>query len=856
MNSSSQAIAQKPENVWCMPVIPQDYDRSPLTDAERGALELGAVCGFGRHSKESIAAKKMLARFDTPIADVFHLRHRGRCSELLAEVQILLRREMHRRQKMFWDWSPTEWIDMLCPTPILFWERYQRRQVRCVRVAMTDVAYLLGEVTDLRPAGIAFNVSMSANAYFGADLMTQQCQMVLDILAGKGYRDQGSSAKQIRRCLSMLFILQRTPYLETISAELLDAGIEESGSLFPVYQRIAVALEELGILPPRLRKVPTLPKSFDSSGMAHEWYEFCMAWYKHAVDLSSKQRDAYVRRILIIGRWLHQHFPEVRTPEQWTEDLALRLRSDLCSWVGGQYASDTGKKLLKAKEKSGAPLQAMGIASYLTALRRYFTDLSRRPYAVGNAPARRIRLDFTPNEALATPKPIRRAVDSATPRDVDLRVWARLTIAAATLSPDDLPQGTQYPLSFYRALGLVWVTSARRPNEIERLRLDCVREDWDPEMLDEDNHPVERIVASVADSQEAEEGAGEEVPRIYYLHIPAGKTKGPFWIWIPDYVAEAINEWKGDRPRNQQKILDWKDQEYVEYLFCYKDSQVGSPFINQSLIPTLCAKAGVDVRDAKGRITGHRGRSTRLTLLRNNGVGLDDLAEYAGHADTRTIRRYAAQNPIHLHRIIKDADDLSRVIVGVVDVQAATKGLPALRWFIGYDGDGQPMYCANQVYHTCPHRLDCVKCGMFIGGEKARLLHEGENTLPIESKVPMTPVEKCEVDGDEAGAETCRAALQEIPAPETPDLTLIFNPEGLSNHELEKLALLATGAALDKLRQALDAHEKRLAGIQQHKSGRSALISAQKKRISLIQKLIVDCEWRIAEQQGGAQKMA
>jgi integrase len=118
-------------------------------------------------------------------------------------------------------------------------------------------------------------------------------------------------------------------------------------------------------------------------------------------------------------------------------------------------------------------------------------------------------------------------------------------------------------------------------------------------------------------------------------------------------VAEAINAWKRERPRNQQKILDGKDQEYVDYLFCSKDSQVGSPFINQSLIPTLCAKAGVDVGDAKGRITGHRGRSTRLTLLRNNGVGLDDLAEYAGHADTRTIRRYAGQNPIHLHRIIK-----------------------------------------------------------------------------------------------------------------------------------------------------------------------------------------------------------
>lgn len=115
-----------------------------------------------------------------------------------------------------------------------------------------------------------------------------------------------------------------------------------------------------------------------------------------------------------------------------------------------------------------------------------------------------------------------------------------------------------------------------------------------------------------------------------------------------------------------------------------------------------------------------------------------DLAEYAGHADTRTIRRYARLQPFHLHQIIRDADDVSRVIEGVVYVQAAAQGIPALRWFIGYDADGEPMYCGNQRYVTCPHRLDCERCGMFIEGEKARLLHEGEQTLPITSKVHPT----------------------------------------------------------------------------------------------------------------------
>ncbi len=373
-------------------------------------------------------------------------------------------------------------------------------------------------------------------------------------------------------------------------------------------------------------------------------------------------------------------------------------------------------------------------------------------------------------------------------------------------------------------------------------------------MLDEDDNPVERIVPASPDRPGGQQE--KKIPKLFYLHIPAGKNKGAFWLWIPDYTAYTIEAWKRERPANQKKFLDWKDQQQVDYLFCLTDDHIGPKFINRSLIPTLCAKAGVDVKDAKGKITGHRGRSTRLTLLRRNGVSLEDLAEYAGHANTKTIRRYVADNVIPLHHVIKEADELTRVIEGVIDTQAASQGLPAVRWFIGYDADGQPVYCGNQVYVTCPHRLDCKRCGMFIGGEKARLLHEGENTLPIQSRVPMTPIEKCVVDGDEVGAEACRADLQDIPAPETPDLALIFNPEGLSNTELEKLAKMAIPEALDKLRQALDAHEKKLAEIQQTKTGRNAIVGAQKKRIRLLQDLILECERRMADPKDGSQQMA
>jgi len=851
MMTSIQIAMDRQAIGWQMPMVPESYDQSPLTHEEWQALSHLSQSrirgGNDPRSKESRSARSMLTRFDLPIADVFRLRHQDCSAETVRDVQHVMRCEMYRRRKMFWEWSEDEWLDMLCPTWAIFSTKYGVRN-STIRTSLLDDAYLLGEVTDLRVVGIGLQITEAAKTYFGAGLLREQCERVMKTLADKGYANREHNIRLLQQCLSMLFVLNRSPYLEDISERLLAEVAAESKRMRHMCQRITISLQSLKMFSPQPKKKQVVSSSFERGGMADEWYEWCVAWYEQAVDLTPHIRRQYIGSLLAIGRWLSQQVPEVHIPEQWTEDLALRFRTDVCSWTIGAYASEEGRRRIPAG-KWGRPLKPQAIACYLCALRRFFSDLTRQPHPVAGRPARRITLDFSPKEVLTVPQQIRRAQDATAPRDIDLRVWAKLTIAAATLSESDLPQGALYPLSFYRALGLVWVTSARRPNEIARLRLDCVRQDWDPDMYEEDGHPVERFVTAGGNQQGTQEPRGEQVPRICYLHIPAGKNRGSFWIWLPDYVAEAIKVWKQERPPSQGKLFDQKDRQEVEYLFCCRDMRVGWRFINTSLIPTLCMRAGVDVEDAKGRITGHRGRSTRLTLLRRNGVGLDDLAEYAGHANTRTIRRYANQDPLQLHRIIKDADDLSRVIEGVVDMQATAQGLPALRWFIGYDADGEPMFCGNQVYVTCEHRLDCKRCGMFIGGEKARLLREGEQTLPVTSKVPMTPLEKCVVEGDQAGAEECRAALHQVPAPEVLDIRLIFNPEGLSNAELEKLAHLATSEALDKLQQALSAHEKRLEETQQHKTGRSALVGAQKKRIRFIRELITADAQRRHEQE-------
>ena len=81
---------------WQMPIIPEDYDRSSLTDAERRALEhLGNASGFARGamntaSRESFAARSAFTRLDQPFTDIFRLRHQDRNQKRLTSVHFVI----------------------------------------------------------------------------------------------------------------------------------------------------------------------------------------------------------------------------------------------------------------------------------------------------------------------------------------------------------------------------------------------------------------------------------------------------------------------------------------------------------------------------------------------------------------------------------------------------------------------------------------------------------------------------------------------------------------------------------------------------------------------------------------------
>lgn len=97
------------------------------------------------------------------------------------------------------------------------------------------------------------------------------------------------------------------------------------------------------------------------------------------------------------------------------------------------------------------------------------------------------------------------------------------------------------------------------------------------------------------------------------------------------------------------------------------------------LIPTLCKLAGVPESDALGSITGHRARSTIATMLRKNGVSLEDLSQFLGHANPEMVKAYARTDPFRFRREMVKANDLMRLVEGIIDTRAAKAGKPKKR---------------------------------------------------------------------------------------------------------------------------------------------------------------------------------
>ena len=129
-------------------------------------------------------------------------------------------------------------------------------------------------------------------------------------------------------------------------------------------------------------------------------------------------------------------------------------------------------------------------------------------------------------------------------------------------------------------------------------------------------------------------------------------------------------------------MLDAKAAEMVQYLFAHRGRLLGMAFLNATLIPLLCRKAGVPEADTRGKLTSHRARSTIASMLGNakEPMTLLELQQWLGHRWPSSTQHYFQILPTKLGRAYADADYFRRNVRTVdvlIDEQTILSGAAA-----------------------------------------------------------------------------------------------------------------------------------------------------------------------------------
>ena len=492
----------------------------------------------------------------------------------------------------------------------------------------------------------------------------------------------------------------------------------------------------------------------------------------------------------------------MKEPAQWDEAVAAAYVAYTCNEARRGDLSPASSKNRAYDQKTPQKLSPGGIDNRLGALRTFFSQLQRRTYTVNGKPYPRLQLTWLPQETFKTPNAIL-AARQPNPKDIQEDTWFKLIWAACTLTKDKLyasSRNPQYPLAYYRAACLIWVTAARRSDEIRRLSLGCVSREWAPEMRDEQGNQV------------------EPAQELCYLRVPTNKMRGEFYVPIPSYVADAIEVWESVRPPNQQAFADRKTHKPTNYLFQYRNELMGERFLNGSVIPLLCKLAGVSQTDVVGRITSHRARATTATWMRKMGMAPSDIGRLLGHTDPlRSLPWYLREDKHPLGRVYRKANPLERYVAAILDTNAQAKQRPCIFYYLSDGPEGRPRMCGNPHFARCIHQMKCIECEAFIDHELAEAIEKRDGAVLISVPIPLPPQMVTALNTqDEAGSDAV-TRLEALPPPLLPSPAFHFN---------EKVPLRTAAIAAEDVHARLAQVEAQINKKQGKADRRSASLQA------------------------------
>jgi integrase len=714
------------------------YDRSPeLTPAERHCMGLlQAAQGWGGRTIETILDGLTDAdRLVRPLADALRAVEGNAYWKERALVALL--RACVQKDQTFWGWSSSSWGEVLAPAAARRLTANHPTTAGATRHYMIAAGYLLGCLPDL---SVVTNVEWHgvARKVFGRAVVDAGVGRVDAIVAGWGYTP--TTRRSLRSVTARAMLASGGPELAGITRDRL-LRLRRAPDIhhrrYGLVACLSRALTELGLI-----AEPVVEQHVDHvrllerrvAGMSPEWAAWVARW-EVTSTLAPTTRVAARNWLLKMGRWLQQHHADITGPQQWTRELAAEAVAAIDRMRTGDYCTE----LSSIRGLLGAPLSPRSRSAGISALSLAFRDSQEW----GWIPTR-----FNPSRALATPRSTL-ALIGPSPRTIADDVWAKLLWAGLNLTAADLT-GSRYPLELVRALAIVWLFAGLRSDEILRLRVGCAR--WQ------------------AAGGDTDVGDGRSV---CLLDVPVHKTGTAYTKPVDPTVGDAIGVWETIRPL-QPPLRDRKTGELITPLFCFRARPLTGRFINHSVIPALCRKAGVPLVDAKGAITSHRARATIATQLYNakDPMTLFELQAWLGHRSPGRTQHYARITPTTLTKAYTDAGYFARNIRAIevlVDREAVQSGAAATGtpWQYFDLGHG---YCTYSFFEQCPHRMACARCDFYVPKEstRAQLLEAQGNLQRMVATIPLTEDERAAVDDGAAAVGRLLQRLADTPTPAGP----------------------------------------------------------------------------------------
>ncbi len=732
-------------NLW--PLVNSDYDRSPrLTAAEQEALNLLLGSRLRRAAawpNPTHEWKHSLQRLATPLHEALAAVEGTAKTKDIAVTTLL--RSCGREQLAFWGWDDVTWRRILGPTQAAFFAIHEKRADGRERQFLMAAAYRLGCWTDVRAVGDFERVAL-AEKVFGRAVVASTVQVVQEMVTTWGYAASSQRQTGLAATLCETLLLNRSPFLSDLTTERLEEFRREvSDARRSLIFQLARALVGLGLLPKPLPVAGTSETAAVSLAEVDtidtEWVSWVKRWDETStVSIATRQ---HVRLCLLkAGRWLHALHPHITKPQHWERDLCIAYTAAVVRMNVGDYIGPREEQRVIGKRR-GQPLSARSKASYLGAMRMFFRDCQEWGWLTPR---------FDPGRVFATPRSVKALIGPA-PRTIAADVWAKLLWAGLHLDAADLPgrNSNFYPVELLRALSVVWLFAGLRSDEIVRLSVGCVR--WQSSDV---------VIPTT----------GEVLPKeaVCLLDVPVNKTSTSFTKPVDPVVGEAITAWEKLRP-HQPPATDRKSAETVQFLFSYRARPVPRQYLNGSLIPILCAKAGVPMRDVRGSITSHRARATIASQLFNarEPMTLFELQAWLGHRSPASTQHYVAITPTKLAKAYADAGYFARNVRAIevlidqdsVKTGAAAAGSPWRYYDLGHG------LCTYEFFDQCPHRMACARCDFYVPktSSLSQLIEAKGSLLRLLQQIPLTEDECTAADGDLRAVEQLMSKLATQPTP-------------------------------------------------------------------------------------------